>query len=62
MQTYQIIETVYREYFIDANSKDEAIEKIQSGKSKPIDQWVDDTLKLVDVYDGSDWKAEPVKA
>ena len=59
MKTYHLIDTIYREYFIEAESEDEAIEKICSGEENPAEEWHDDRLKVVDIHDGKEWQVEP---
>ena len=60
MKTYQLIDTIYKEYFIEAESEAEAIEKMVSGLVQPSDTWTDDRVQVVDVYDGKDWLIEPL--
>lgn len=61
MKTYQLIDTIYREYFIEANSKAEAIEKMIAGDIKPAEEWSDDRVEVVDIHDGNDWAIEPTR-
>jgi hypothetical protein len=62
MKTYQLVETVYKEYFVAANSLDEAIGKIEEGKVQPVETWTDDRIEVADVHDGQDWTVEKVSA
>lgn len=62
MKTYQLIDTIYKEYFIEADSEAEAIEKMCSGDIEPVDTWTNDRVEVVDVHDGNDWKVEKVNA
>ena len=59
MKTYQLIDTIYREYFIEAESKEQAIEKMVAGEVKPTEEWTDDRVEVVDIHDGKDWAVEP---
>lgn len=59
MKTYQLIETIYKEYFIEAESLDDAINKIDSGEAKPSEVWSDERIEVADEHDGKDWKVEP---
>ena len=54
MKTYQLIDTIYKEYFIEANSKEEAIEKMVAGDIEPTDTWTNDRVEVVDVHNGTD--------
>lgn len=59
MKTYQLIDTIYKEYFIEAESEAEAIEKMIAGDIAPSETWTDDRVQVVDVHDGKDWQNEP---
>ena len=59
MKTYQLIDTIYREYFIEAESKEQAIEKMVAGEVKPNEEWTDDRVEVVDIHDGKEWQVEP---
>ena len=61
MKTYQLIDTIYKEYFIEANSKEEAIEKMVAGDIEPTDTWTNDRVEVVDVHNGTDWALEPTE-
>ncbi len=61
MKTYQLIDTIYKEYFIEANSKEEAIEKMVAGDIEPTDTWTNDRVEVVDVHNGTDWVLEPTE-
>lgn len=59
MKTYQLIDTIYKEYFIEAESEAEAIEKMVAGDIKPSEVWTDDRVQIVDIHEGKDWLVEP---
>ena len=59
MQTYQIFKNVSYEYFIEAETLEEAQNKIidenPDYESEELIEWV-----FLDEYDGENWKYEPV--
>jgi hypothetical protein len=59
MQTYQIFKNVSYEYFVEAESFEEAQTKIIENNPEPeseeLIEWV-----FCDRYDGADWIYEPV--
>lgn len=60
MKTYQIIETVYREFFIEAESFAEASDKLRTLPIVPYDEWSDGNFRLEDIHDGTDWEKDTV--
>lgn len=58
MKTYQIFKNVSYEYFVDANSLEEAqtkiIEENLDPESEDIIEWV-----FADEHNGKDWAVEP---
>jgi len=60
MKTYQIFKNVSYEYFIEADSLEEAQKKIIYENPKPeseeLIEWV-----FLDEHDGGDWKYEPIQ-
>lgn len=57
MKTFQIFEEVSREYFVIADSYDDAITKIEQGKVIADNEEVVD-FRLVDIHDGDKWENE----
>jgi hypothetical protein len=62
MKTYQLMGVMYKEYFIEADSAAEAIEKMFSEDIEPVDTWTSDQVEVVDIHDGNDWEVEKVNA
>lgn len=57
MKTFQIFETVSREYFVNADSYDDAIKKIDKGEVLPDSEEIVD-YGLADTHDGNKWENE----
>ena len=59
MKTFQLFRNVSYEYFIDAETLEEAKNKIMTEnpnyESEELIEWV-----FLDEHDGADWKYEPV--
>jgi len=59
MKTFQLFRNVSYEYFIEAETLEEAKNKIMNEnpnyESEELIEWV-----LLDEHDGADWKYEPV--
>ena len=59
MKTFQIFKNVSYEYFVEAETLEEAqnkiIEENPHHESEELIEWV-----FLDEYDGADWKYEPV--
>lgn len=62
MKTFQLIETTYREYFIEAESLEDAIGKIEAEEVKPVETWTDESIEVIDIHDGHQWESERVSA
>ena len=60
MKTFQIYRTVSLEYFIDAETEEDAIEQIDKDIAQPSDE-IELSLKIVDEHNGTDWKNEPAE-
>lgn len=59
MKTYQIVETIFREFFIEAKTKEEALQKLAVEDIECNDEWSSEQLKVVDIHDGDTWDLEP---
>ena len=59
MKTYQIVETIYREFFVEAKSKEEALQKLSGEDIECNDEWSSEHLKVIDIHDGNSWAVEP---
>jgi hypothetical protein len=59
MQTFQIYRTVSQEFFIEAESEEDAIEKIDKGL-KPYEE-TELSLTVADEHNGTDWALEPTE-
>ncbi len=60
MKTFHLVETVYREYFIEADSVEDAIDMIETGELKPYSENGHEEIEVVDVHDGKEWRSEKV--
>jgi hypothetical protein len=59
MQTFQIYRTVSQEFFIEAESEEDAIGKIDKGL-KPYEE-TELSLTVADEHNGTDWALEPTE-
>lgn len=57
MKTFQIYKTVSIEYFVQAESEDEALEKIDAGLVLSEDE-AELSMTVSDVHDGVQWESE----
>ena len=57
MKTYQIFQTVSVEYFVEANSEDEAIHKIVEDEVAPSSS-EPTNYEIADIHDGESWGVE----
>ena len=57
MKTFQIFETVSKEYFVEAKSYAEALEKIYSGEVLCDNEEIID-YRLSDTHNGETWEVE----
>jgi hypothetical protein len=57
MKTFQIFRTVSYEYFIEAETEEEAIMKMDKGYVKPSDE-TEVSMTVADTHDGINWENE----
>jgi hypothetical protein len=57
MKTFQIFRTVSFEYFIEAETEEEAIMKMDKGYVKPSDE-TEVSMTVADTHDGVNWENE----
>jgi len=57
MKTFQIFRTVSFEYFIEAETEEEAIMKMDKGYVKPSDE-TEVSMTVADTHDGINWENE----
>ena len=51
MKTYVIQETIYREFEVLADSKEDAFRRLANEDIEPSEEWTDEKLYLVEVKD-----------
>jgi hypothetical protein len=61
LKTYQIFQTISREFFIEAESEDQAFEILDLGQIKPTDETAI-SAEIADIHDGQDWQVEKTGA
>jgi hypothetical protein len=57
MKTFQIFRSVSYEYFIEAETEEEAIMKMDKGYVKPSDE-TELSMTVADTHDGISWENE----
>lgn len=60
MKTFQIYRTVSFEYFVNAETEEDAIKQIDEGVIEPSDQ-TELSLTVTDEHDGEKWANEPAE-